>query len=263
LLRGVAYNQAGETEAGMGVIAEDLDGDGSWDLFVTHLSEESNTLYRRSGKTFRDSSGASGLAASSLMHTGFGTAAIDLDLDGELDLIVANGRVSGGFETGDVSPWDRLAEPNQMFRNLGDGRFSALPWRSGGISRGVATADLDGDGDDDWVVANLQGSPELWINETEHPATHWLAIRALRTQSRREALGAVAIVELDGRRLVRRFDRGGSYLSSREAVARFGLGTHTGVDSVRIVWPDGTEETFTIPGVDRVVELTQGEGTPP
>jgi len=262
LLLGVAYNQAGETEAGMGVLAEDLDGDGTYDLFVTHLSEESNTLYRRAGATFRDLSGASGLAAESLPYTGFGSAAIDLDLDGALDLIVANGRVSGGFETGGASPWDRFAESNQVFLNLGDGRFAELPWESGGISRGIAVADLDGDGDDDWVVANLEGSPEVWINDSEQ-RSHWLAVRALLAQPRRDALGATAVVVLDGQRLVRRIDRGGGYLSSREALARFGLGSRTDIGPVKIVWPDGVEEDFAIPGVDRVVELTRGEGTRP
>ncbi len=262
LLRGVAYNQAGEAEAGMGVLAEDLDADGAWDLFVTHLAKETNTLYRHAGATYRDLSGESGLAAESLPFSGFGTAEIDLDLDGGLDLIVANGRVSGGFDTGVGSSRKRFVESNQLFRNLGGGRFSPLPWISRGISRGVATADLDGDGDDDWVVANLEGSPEVWINESPRQG-HWLAVRARLPEANRDAAGAVAILEIDGRRVVRRIDRGGGYLSSRDAVARFGLGATTGAARLTIIWPDGAEEVFDVPGVDRVLEVARGGGAQP
>ena len=262
LLRGVAYNQAGEAEAGMGVLAEDFDADGAWDLFVTHLTKETNTLYRHAGATYRDLSGESGLAAESLPFTGFGTAAIDLDLDGELDLIVANGRVSGGFDAGAGSSRERFVEPNQLFRNLGGGRFSLLAWVSTGISRGIATADLDGDGDDDWVVANLEGSPEVWISESPLKG-HWLAVRAYLPEANRDADGAVAILEVDGRRTVRRIDRGGGYLSSRDAVARFGLGSTAGATRLTIVWPDGSEEGFDVVGVDRVLEVARGGGAQP
>jgi len=262
LLRGVAYNQAGEAEAGMGVLAEDFDADGAWDLFVTHLTKETNTLYRHAGATYRDLGEESGLAAESLPFTGFGSAAIDLDLDGRLDLIVANGRVSGGFDTGAGSSRERFVEPNQLFHNLGGGRFSPLPWNSTGISRGIATADLDGDGDDDWVVANLEGFPEVWINESPLQG-HWLAVRARLPEANRDADGAVAILEVDGRRVVRRIDRGGGYLSSKDAVARFGLGSTTGTVRLTIVWPDGTEEVFDVPGVDRVIEVARGSGVRP
>ncbi len=260
LLRGVAYNQAGETEAGMGVLAEDFDADGALDLFVTHLTTETNTLYRHAGATYQDLSGDSGLAAESLPFTGFGNAAIDLDLDGALDLIVANGRVSGGFEAG--SSRQRFVEPNQLFRNLGDGRFSPQPWISMGISRGLATADIDGDGDDDWVVANLDESPEVWINESPRQG-HWLAVRAHLPEAHREADGALVILEVDGRRALRRIDRGGGYLSSKDAVARFGLGATANKLSLTIIWPDGSEEFFEVPGIDRVLDVVRGSGARP
>jgi len=262
LLRGVAYNLAGETEAGMGVLAEDLDADGGWDLFVTHLSSETNTYYRHAGATYRDLSGPSGLAGESIPFTGFGTAAVDLDLDGALDLIVANGRVSGGFDTEAGSSRQRFVEPNHLFRNLGGGRFSPLSWHSAGISRGVATADIDNDGDDDWVVANLEGPAEVWINESPQQG-HWLAVRAHLPQAHREADGAVVILEGDGRRTVRRIDRGGGYLSSSDAVARFGLGSDTGAMRLTVIWPDGSEEVFDVPGIDRVLQVSRGAGARP
>lgn len=255
LLRGVAYNLVGEAEAGMGVLAEDFNGDGSWDLFVTHLSEESNTLYLREGSTYFDRSTESGLGPPSLPYTGFGTAAIDLELDGDLDLIVVNGRVSGGFGNPGKAPWDRFREPNQVFRNVGKGRFVQERWSSGGISRGIATADLDGDGDADWVVTNLQDAPRVWINEAA-PRGHWLAVAA------RNAVGAVATVEAGGRKRMRRIDPTGSYLSSGESLARFGLGDDE-VRSLTVRWADGTEERFPVAGVDRVLQVRRGGGSRP
>ncbi len=260
LLRGVAYNQAGDAEAGMGVLAEDLDADGATDLFVTHLAAETNTLYRHDGATYRDLTGASGLATESLPFTGFGTAAVDLELDGTQDLIVVNGRVSGGFDRGPSRR--RFVEPNQLFLNSGTGRFVPLEWDSAGISRGLATADLDRDGDDDWVVANLEAPPEVWINDSPRRG-HWLAVRPRMGEPLRDADGAWVILEVDGRRVVRRIDRGGSYLSSRDAVARFGLAETTDSLRLTILWPDGTEETFAVPGIDRVLEVVRGAGAQP
>ena len=246
----------------MGVLAGELDDDGAWDMFVTHVAKETNAIYRDAGAIYRDHSGESGLAAESLAFTGFGTAAIDLDLDGGLDLIVANGRVSGGFDAGVGSSRERFVEPNQLFHNLAGGRFTPLPWVSTWISRGIAIADLDGDGDDDWVVTNLEGSPEVWINEAPLQG-HWLAVRARLPEANRDADGAVVILEIDGRRAMRRIDRGGGYLSRRDAVARFGLGSTTGAARLTIVWPDGAEEVFDVPGVDRVLEVTRGSGVRP
>jgi hypothetical protein len=153
-------------------------------------------------------------------------------------------------------------EPNQLFRNLGDGRFSPQPWNSAGISRGVATADLDGDGDDDWIVANLDDSPEVWINETPQQG-HWLAVRARLPEAHRDADGALAILEVDGRRVLRRIDRGGGYLSSKDAVARFGLGATPDKLRLMIIWPDGSEEFFEVPGIDRVLDVARGGGVRP
>jgi hypothetical protein len=249
LLHGLAYNLAGETEAGMGVLAEDLDGDGELDLFVTHLTEESNTLYVRGETAFSDRSAESGLGAGSMPFTGFGVAAIDLELDGDLDLVVVNGRVSGGFDGHDGgSDWERFSEPNSVFRNLGGGRFEAVTWPSRGISRGIAVADLDGDGDEDWVVTNLQAPAQLWINEAAAPG-HWLAVAAPGET------GAVVLLDAGGRRRIRRIDPAGSYLSSGEPVARFGLGDITAVDGLWIRRADGTEQQISVDGVDRIVSV--------
>ena len=258
----MAYNQSGETEAGMGVVAEDFDGNGEWDLFVTHLTEESNTLYVRRGATFRDRSAASGLATESVPFTGFGTSAVDLESDGDLDLLVVNGRVSGGFASARKSAWDRFAEPDRVFLNDGDGTFSSAPWGAPAISRGLAIADLDQDGDVDCVVANIQGAPRVWINRAPDRG-HWLRVRARLSAVPRDAIGAEVIVEAGGRRMLRRIDAGGGYLSSSEPVARFGLGATAQVDALKVRWPDGLEERFPVPGVDRMLVVTRGNGSRP
>lgn len=126
--RGVAYSMDGQAEAGMGVVAADFDNDLDLDLFVTHLDRETNTLYRNrgNGRSFEDVTGPSGLASSSRTLTGFGTTAFDLELDGDLDLVVVNGRVTRGRPRAASRvgpPWDAFAEPNLIYVNDGDAHF--------------------------------------------------------------------------------------------------------------------------------------------
>ncbi|MDZ4700958.1 MAG: VCBS repeat-containing protein, partial [Rhodothermales bacterium] len=159
---GAAVNRQGIAEAGMGVVAADIEGDGDLDLFITHLRNETNSLYRNDGGYFEDTSVASGLAAPSLPYTGFGVALADFDRDGMLDAYVGNGRVGGAVDAADP-----FAEPNQLFRGLGKGRFEeVLP--TGGTetpllatTRAVAMADYDNDGDVDLAVVNNGGPVHL------------------------------------------------------------------------------------------------------
>ncbi|MFT5051490.1 MAG: hypothetical protein ACI8QZ_002908, partial [Chlamydiales bacterium] len=164
---GVAFNQHGQAEAGMGIVSGDFDGDQTLDLFLTHLAVETNTVYRGVGASgFQDVTGAAGIAASSMPFTGFGVVALDADCDGDLDLMVGNGRVSIDRQMDARDPWLPYAEPNQAFVNDGTGRFRETP-RNGPftapveITRGMATGDLDQDGDLDLVVANIEGPARL------------------------------------------------------------------------------------------------------
>jgi hypothetical protein len=272
LVLGVAYNLAGEAEAGMGVVAADLDNSGTSDLFMTHLAEETNTLYRNLGgpRGFTDHTGESGLGASSVRFTGFGTSAFDVELDGDLDLYVVNGRVYRsevlpGAEP--AAPWDRYAEPNLFYLNDGSGRFElAGPEMetlcdSVEITRGLATGDIDADGDLDLLISNTEGPARLYRNDAPR-AGHWLTVRALDPRLGRDAIGARVSVEAGGKRLSRAISGGSSYLSAGPARAHFGLGGAASVERIDVVWPDGLAETFEGGAVDRNVEIIRGTGAP-
>jgi len=270
LLLGAAYNLEGRAEAGMGVVAADLDDDHNLDLFVTHLGAQTNTLYRNLGSgMFEDVTGVAGLAQSSLPYTGFGTVALDVELDGDLDLVVANGRVFRGASDPDGSvpePWDHFAEPNLFYLNRGGGRFDARPdlamsWTSPvEVSRALAVGDLDADGDLDLVLANAQGPARMYRNDAPRSG-HWLTVRAVDARLGRDAIGAHVTVTSGENRLLRTVTRGFSYLSSSEPRAHFGLGDASRVERVEVRWPGGETEIFEVDGVDRAVTLMRGAGS--
>jgi len=251
LLAGCAVNMQGTSEAGMGVAAVDVDNDGDFDLFMTHLRNETNTFYVNKGGFFADRTRQTGLSGASLRFTGFGLGFADFDQDGQLDLYVANGRVGKWkppFEEGD---W--YGEPNQLFRGLGGVRFEEVSPREGltvtvaETSRGAAFGDLDGDGDVDVVVNESGGRARLLRNIAEkHGAA--LLLRIVDTGGR-DAIGAR--VRLCGGDCAgddaaqwRQVSSAYSYGSANDLRVHFGLGTAQRAESVLVVWPDGTEQRF-------------------
>ena len=268
ILLGAALNEVGRAEAGMGVAVGDVDNDENLDLFVAHLRKESNTLYRYAGDFgFQDDSSPSGLGAASLPYTGFGAGFFDFDHDGDLDLAVANGRVTRGpllTGKGTSSYWDHYAEPNFLFVNDGAGHFQSVGeqtadfCRSVENSRGLAFGDIDNDGDIDLLVANGGGRARLFRNDSR-PAGRWLSVRAVDPELNRDALGARVIVVLGARRISRLIAPGYSFLSSNDTRAHFGLGAANQVDEIQVEWPGGATETF--PGVqaDKFVALRKGQ----
>ncbi|MDX1389992.1 MAG: CRTAC1 family protein, partial [Acidobacteriota bacterium] len=269
LVLGTAVNLHGQAEAGMGVITADFDNDAENDLFVTHLGVETNTLYRNLGENrgFTDATGETGLGPSSMPFTGFGTAAFDVEYDGDLDIAVANGRVTRGApypDAGVPPPWDIFAEPNLFYFNDGSGRFTsgAEPLATFlapiEITRGIAIGDIDRDGDVDLVLSNIESRAREYRNDSPR-AGHWLRVRAVDPRLRRDAIGAEISIVAEPGTLVRTVTCGFSYQSSSEPVASFGLGSTDTVD-IRVRWPDGMEETFPAQGVDRELTLTRGTG---
>lgn len=267
-LAGVAVNAAGLPEASMGVAAQDYDDDGDPDLFLTHLNGETNTLYvNDGGGVFADRTLASGLGPASFPLTTFGTAWIDYDNDGRLDLLVASGEVKIIEEqrrAGDPHP---LKQINQLFHNIG-GRFEDVTARAGDafdlveVSRGAAFGDIDNDGDVDAVVTNNGGPTRLMLNRMGD-RSKWLGLRLLDPRWKRDALGAVASLELvDGRTLARRAQTDGSYASASDPRVLFGLGEDGAPKTVRVRWPDGMVETFGPLASDRYHVLRRGAGRP-
>jgi tetratricopeptide (TPR) repeat protein len=270
LMTGSALNVHGQTEASMGLIACDIDGDLDLDLFMTHQSSETNTLYENlgDGRGFADVTGERGLGASSWAYTGFGTAAFDVELDGDEDLVIVGGRVRLGdpWPGAEVEPpWDRLAEPNLFYLNDGTGKFNLACEMAEAIcgpvevSRGLSVADIDQDGDLDVLVANAQGPARLFRNDAPRRG-RWLSVRAVDPEFSRDAIGAQVVAIVGERRFMRTISYGFSYCSARAPIAHFGLGEATGVDAVEVRWPDGEIERFPNPGIDRAVVLRRGTG---
>jgi hypothetical protein len=276
--RGVAYDGQGRLLGNMGTAVADVCGDGLCDLFVTHLTWESNTFWKQGPRgLFKDHTAASGLPQARWRGTGFGAAFGDFDQDGAPDLAVVNGRVtrsgdhpalpSGGKPNGtNADPfWSRYAERNQLFVNDGSGRFrdASLQNRpfcdAAAVSRGLAVGDVDGDGALDLLTTTVGGAAHLYRNIAPDRG-HWIMVRAVDPTLHRDAYGAEISLQAGGRRRVGWVNPGQSYLCSSDPRAHFGLGAATAVDSLEVLWPDGTRELFPGRPADQVVVLRKGEG---
>ncbi len=251
LLAGAALNEQGMAESSMGVDAGDFDGDGDEDLFMTHYNRETNTVYLNDGQGFfQDVSESSGLAAPSWIYTSWGTAWIDFDMDSRLDLLVVNGAVTqpaGVDRSRDPFP---LGERNQLFRNLGGGRFGDVSdsageaFRVAEVSRGALFGDLDNDGDTDVVVTNNSGPARVLLAQTGSQRP-WVGLRLV--DHGRDALGARVGVTVGATTIWRRVRTDGSYAGSNDPRVLVALGeAGEGVSEVSVVveWLGGASQVF-------------------
>jgi hypothetical protein len=263
LTSGTAFNEDGETQAGMGVDAGDYDNDGDLDLFVTNYSFETNTLYQNHHPgLFIDVSFPSGLGEPSLLDLGFGTGFFDDDNDGDLDLFVANGHVLHNITR--VNPVLKYAQRNRLYDNRGDGTFTDVSSQLGpsftveNVGRGTIFGDYDNDGDVDLLVTVNGGAPRLLRNESEHRG-HWLAIRTVGTKSNSDGIGALVRVVAKGKAQIREVRSAYSYLSANDLRVHFGLKDHPKADLVEIRWPSGVVQTFHDVPADRFITVTEGD----
>ncbi len=267
VLAGCAFNKDGKVESSMGVDTADFDNDGDEDLFMTHLQNETNTLYLNDGTGwFEDQSAGARLAVPSLPFTGFGTAFLDYDNDGWLDVIALNGHVSTIKALAEVNDPYPLHQKNQLFHNLGDGRFEDVTSRAGkvfelsAVSRGGAFGDVDNDGDTDVLVANNNGRARLLINQTGQ-RQHWLGLRLVSDELKRDMLGTrVGVFLPDGRTLWRRVRSDGSFASANDPRLLFGLGRVTRILKLQAHWLGGEVEEWSRLPIDRYSTLYQGSG---
>jgi hypothetical protein len=273
-LRGIGYNNMGESEADMGIAIGDVNGDGTFDIFVTHLTTETHTLWVQQPRgMFMDQTAKSGLANSAWRGTGFGTAMVDLDNTGAADMVVVNGRVvragvdSEHMAEGLAEFWQPYAERNQLFKNV-NGKFVDISEQNPAfcgraeVSRGLVCADFDSDGGIDLLVTQVAGPARLYRNSLKQRG-HWLLVRALDAKHQRDAYGAEITIKTGDRTHIRWMNPGYSYACSNDPRVHVGLGDAANYDAIQVLWPDGQMETFPGGAADRLVELRQGEGKTP
>jgi hypothetical protein len=263
LLGGVARNADGRAEASRGVDAGDFDNDGDEDLVVTNARPDGNTVYLNSGAAaFEDIGTRSGLRPRTVSYTGFGVAWIDVDNDGWLDVLTANGAVTRNGNLGaDPFPY---RESTQSFRNARDGTFEDRigrggPLRRSDVSRGAAFGDIDNDGDVDVLIGNNSGPTRLLLNNVGSHS-HWIGLRLVGSQKRDMVGARVAVVRTDGSTIWRRVRTDGSYASASDPRVVVGLGDSTDIDRIRVTWPSGLREEWTGVAPDRWTTLEEGTG---
>ncbi len=262
LERGVAVNEDGQEQAGMGLGIGDFNDDGYLDVFKTHFTEDTPALYQNNGKgIFRDVTVRSGLGVET-RFVSWGAGIVDLDNDGWPDLFCATGMVYPEMQ--DKFPDYAYKTPSVVFRNLGGGKFEELLDQAGpGISdvhasRGVAFGDFDNDGDVDILIVNLNEPPSLLRNDMTGNH-HWLKVLLQGTASNRSAIGARVIATYSGRRQAQAVMAQSSYLSVNDRRLHFGLGQATSA-ALEIVWPNGVSEKVADVPCDRLVVVREGSG---
>jgi hypothetical protein len=260
LRSGIAYDENGNTYAGMGIDSGDVDGDGKPDVIINALARQGYWFYRNEGaSSFSTASSASGLLSLSEMRSGWGMRLADFDNDGQSDFIVAQGHVMDTIEWSD--PGVRYREPPMIAKNI-FGKFfdvstSAGPaFRRPQAGRGLATGDLDKDGRPD-IVINNNNSPATVLHNTTASNANWIGVRLEGTKSNRDGYGSVVLVTTESGVELRAYsDPSGSYLSASSPVLHFGLGSER-AKTVEVRWPSGLRTVREIKNSNTEVRLRE------
>ena len=267
LVSGLAASEDGRYEAGMGIDAADVDGDGWLDVYITHLDLELNRLYHnnRDG-TFDDVTFHSGIGNKAMLQSGVAMKFLDYDNDGWPDILQLNGAMLDNVQLyhSEVS----YKEPLLMYRNLGKGHFEMVSDSLGPdfvrpvAGRGLATADYDNDGDTDAAINVRGGYPELLRNDGGN-SNHWLEVLLIGTRSNRDGIGASLKLTSQGETHLEQAKGGMSYMSASDPRILFGLGKRTRIDSLEVTWPSGQVDKLTNVPIDRIIAVKEGTGIVP
>ncbi len=261
---GIALSTEGKARAGMGVDSGDFTNSGSPGLAITNFDNEMIGLYREVKKgVYEDISTQSGVGLPSKNSLGFGCSFFDVNLDGFLDLAVANGHIDDTVRNirGNVG----YAQPPQLFLNDGRGVFRDVAAEAGAefaqskVGRGVACADFDRDGDVDLLITTNNGPAYLYRNN-QSAGNHSIRFKLTGTKSNRDAIGAELRIEAGGMTQSRMVKSGSSYLSQSELPVTFGLGTRDQIDRVTILWPSGRSEEYKNLGSGKTYECVEAKG---
>jgi hypothetical protein len=263
---GLAFSSEGKARAGMGVDVGDFANSGRAGAAITNFDNEMIGLYEFNGKAYEDIAARAGVGLASKNSLGFGCVFLDANLDGWLDLAVANGHIDETVRNirGNVG----YAQPPQLFLNEGKGSFRDIAADAGGgfaqpmVARGLAYADFDRDGDLDLLLTTNNGPTYLYRND-QLAGNRSIRFRLVGTKSNRDGIGATVRIVAGGLNQLRMVKSGSSYLSQSELPVTFGLANHDRVERTVIIWPSGRTEDFSDLAAGRCYECTEGKGIAP
>ncbi len=263
---GVAFDEDGREQAGMGSTVGDYDNTGRPDIFKTNFSDDTSSLYHNNGDgTFSSAISEAGLRLNT-RFLGWGTMFLDVDNDGRPDILSVNGHVYPEVDSAHLGSSYR--EPRLLYWNSGDGKFKDISEQCGPgctepkSSRGLAVGDLWNDGRLSAVVNDMSGQPMLLVNQARNQ-NHWLGVITRGTKSNRDGIGAKVTVLVEGHRFVQEVRSGSSYISSNDMRLHFGLGSSVEVKRIEVRWPNGNIEVFQGGSADRFITLIEGRGKTP
>jgi hypothetical protein len=264
---GIAFSAEGKARAGMGVDAADFDHSGFPGVAITNFDNEMIGLYRPAANgTYNDVAVQAGVGLASQNTLGFGCAFLDANLDGALDLVVANGHIDDTVRNirGNVG----YAQPPQIFLNNGQGKFQDVAAATGDafiqpkVGRGLCYADFDRDGDLDILMTTNNGPAYLYRND-QQVGNHSIRFHLTGTKSNRDAIGAMVRIEHEGATQERLVKGGSSYLSQSELPVTFGLDKRDKIDRVIIEWPSGKTEEHKNLAAGQTYECVEGKAITP
>jgi enediyne biosynthesis protein E4 len=259
---GVAVSEDGAEQGGMGVAIADYDGSGRFSIVKTNFSEEYNNVYHNKGDHFTDDSFVTKTAAPSLPYVGWGVAFLDYDNDTRQDLLIVNGHVYPQLDKSRLGASAGYRQRRLLYHNNGDGTFDEVAERYGTVmthervSRGLAIGDINNDGRIDAIINDLDGAPQILLNEGKDPG-NWLIVKLVGKGKNTSAVGAIVTVKTGTTVQKRLVQSGTSYISQDDMRQHVGLGGAKQADLVEVKWLDGTSSKLENVKPNQILEIRQ------